>query len=90
MIALLLQGAFAVQNNFGSEDMFLQLAEEPAAKADIPPVEEKIPDANVETVDDQVNKQIHDVLAKTAAAEKKPIVDENGEAEQNAILSKIK
>ena len=61
LIASLLQSAFATKallKNYKSEDLFLQLREEPVEKAELPPSEDKVPQHEVETEDDKVNKQI--------------------------------
>ena len=102
VIALLLQCAVASHHMYKAvyvdrEDMFVYVAEEPAAekkeepaKAELPPVEDKVPDANVEDVDDQVNKQIKEKLEQHDKREKQAITDENKEEEQNAIVSTFK
>ena len=101
LIVALLQGALASESLFRVEKhdhVFLWIAEEPAekpekeepAKAELPPVEDKVPDVNVKEVDDEVNEQIKKKLDERDKKEKNSITDENKDAEQAEIVAKFK
>ena len=98
LIIALLQGAIASESLFrvvNHDHVFLWIADEPAAKeepvkAELPPSEDKVPDANVKTIDDEVDEQIKKKLEEHDKKEKMPITDENKEGEQAAVIAKFK